>query len=81
MIALLTTADAVKLSAVQAVLAAEGIEAEVFDAAAGGLWQAIIPQRLMIDEADAPRARLALRAAGFAEAADGDWDLGAGSRR
>ncbi|MDB5479199.1 MAG: hypothetical protein JWO83_252 [Caulobacteraceae bacterium] len=75
MIAILTTTDPVKLSAAQALLAAETIESAVFDTAAGGLWTAIIPMRLMIDEADAPRARGALRAAGFTEAADGDWDL------
>jgi hypothetical protein len=56
-------------------LAGESIESSVFDTAAGGLWRAIIPMRLMIDEADLARARWALRAAGFIEAADGDWDL------
>jgi hypothetical protein len=74
-IAILTTTDPVKLSAAQALLAAEGVECQVFDTAAGTLWTAIIPMRLMIDEADAARARSALRAAGFTEAADGDWDL------
>jgi hypothetical protein len=74
-IAILTTTDPVKLSAAQALLAGENVESAVFDTAAGGLWTAIIPQRLMIDEADAARARSALRAAGFTEAADGDWDL------
>ena len=75
MIAILTTTDAVKLSAARALLAGENVASEVFDTAAGGLWTAIIPQRLMIDEADAARARSALRAGGFTEAADGDWDL------
>jgi hypothetical protein len=74
-IAILTTTDPVKLSAAQAILDGEHVESAVFDTAAGGLWTAIIPMRLMIDEADAGRARSALRAAGFAEAADGDWDL------
>ena len=75
MIAILTTTDPVKLSAARALLAGETIDSDVFDTAAGGLWTAIIPMRLMIDEADAARARGALRAAGFTEAADGDWDL------
>jgi len=75
MIALLTTTDAVKLSAVHAVLSGEGIAAEVFDAAAGALWAAIIPMRVMIADDDLPRARRALKAAGFNEAGDGDWDL------
>ena len=75
MIALLTTTDAVKLSAVRALLASEGIETEVFDSAAGALWRAVIPMRLMVDERDGNDARLALRQAGFREARDGDWDL------
>ncbi len=75
MIALMTTTDAVKLSAVQALLGGEGIEAEVFDAAAGALWRAVIPMRVMIADDDLPRARRALAQAGFREAGDGDWDL------
>ena len=75
MIVILTTTDAVKLSAVQAVLADAGVAAEVFDSAAGGLWRAIIPMRLMIDDADEASARRALREGGFVEAGDGDWDL------
>jgi hypothetical protein len=73
----MTPTDAIKLSAAQALLAGENVESAVFDAAAGGLWRAIIPMRLMVDDGDAGRARWALRAAGFVEAADGDWDLGA----
>jgi hypothetical protein len=75
LIAILTTTDPVKLSAAQALLTSESVESSVFDTAAGGLWTSIIPMRLMIDGADAARARSALRAAGFREAADGDWDL------
>jgi hypothetical protein len=75
MIALLTTTDAIKLSAARAALAGAGVESLVFDAAAGALWRAIIPQRLMIDDDDLARARQALHTAGFAPAADGDWDL------
>ena len=75
MIALLTTIDQVKLSAVRALLADEGIEAEVFDAAAGALWRAVIPMRVMIAEGDLARAHRALRQAGFNQAGDGDWDL------
>ena len=75
MIAILTTTDAIKLTAIQAILADAGVDAQVFDSAAGGLWRAIIPMRLMIDDADRAPARRALREASFAEAGDGDWDL------
>ncbi|HEY2179520.1 MAG TPA: DUF2007 domain-containing protein [Caulobacteraceae bacterium] len=75
MIALLTTLDPVKLGAVRALLAQEGIACEVFDTAAGALWKAVIPMRLMIAEDEADDARRILRQAGFIEAADGDWDL------
>ena len=75
MIALLATADMVKISAVQALLAEAGVACELFDAGAGSMWGSAIPRRLMVDEADLGRARLALTAAGFVEAADGEWDL------
>lgn len=75
MITLLTTTDRIKLGAVEVLLREAGVEAEVFDSAAGATWPAIIPLRLMIDEADAPRARRTLMDAGFREAADGEWDL------
>ena len=75
MIALLTTTDPVKLSAARALLAGMGIDAQVFDGAAGSLWTAIIPMRLMVGEADLTRARWAMRSAGFVEAKDGEWDL------
>jgi hypothetical protein len=75
MMMILTTTDAIKLSAAQAVLAGAGVDCAVFDGAAGGLWRAIIPMRLMIDADDAARSRSALRGAGFVEAADGDWDF------
>ncbi len=74
-IALMTTTDAIKLSAAQALLAAAGVESALFDAAAGGLWRAIIPMRLMVADDDAGRGQWALRAAGFVEGRDGDWDL------
>ena len=75
MIALVTTIDPVKLGAIRALLAGEGVVTEVFDTAAGALWRAVIPMRMMVAEADADRARRILRQAGFAEAGDGDWDL------
>jgi len=77
MIALMTTTDPIKLSAAQAWLADAAVASAVFDTAAGGLWRAIIPMRLMVEDEDAARARWALRQAGFVEAADGDWDLAA----
>ncbi len=75
MLAVITTTDAIKLSAIQALLVSEDVACEVFDAQAGGLWRSIIPQRLMVDNEDLDRAKRVLRAAGFVEAADGDWDL------
>jgi hypothetical protein len=75
MIALLTTTDQVKLGAVRSLLAGEGVAFEVFDQAAGALWRAVIPLRLMVADDDAANARRILRQAGFVEAADGDWDL------
>lgn len=75
MIALLTTTDAVKLSAVRALLKSEGVTFETFDTAAGDLWRAVIPMRVMVADADRDQARRVLREAGFVEARDGDWDL------
>ncbi len=75
MIELLRTTDAIKLSAVKALLADGGVEALVFDAAAGALWQGVIPQRLMVADRDLAAATRLLRQAGFRKAADGDWDL------
>lgn len=71
----MTTTDAIKLSATQALLGGEAVESEVFDGQAGALWRAIIPMRLMVADADLDQAKRILRAAGFIEAADGDWDL------
>jgi hypothetical protein len=75
MITLLTTTDAVKLSAVAALLADGGVTCETFDVGAGGLYPAIIPKRIMVADEDAAAARRLLRQAGFVEAQDGDWDL------
>ena len=76
MIALITTTDPIKVSAVEALLRAEGIDAEVFDRQAGSLWTSIVPLRVMVADDDLAAARLALRRAGFAQAGDGEWDLG-----
>ncbi len=77
MIALLTTVDAVKMTAAEAALSGSGVAATVFDRAAGALWTSIIPMRLMVEEDDVARARMAMREAGFVPASDGDWDLAA----
>lgn len=74
-IAFLTTTDAVKLSAVEAVLTGAGLTPRVFDRAMSGLYARAVPLRLMLEESEVPTARMAMRAAGFAEAGDGDWDL------
>ena len=71
----LSTTDRIKLTAIEALLLAAGVEVEVFDMAAGATWPAIIPLRLVIDENDAPKARRAMAEAGFRQAADGEWDL------
>lgn len=75
MIELARTTDPVKLSALHAALTDGGVRAHVFDRAAGSLWQMAIPLRLMIDPTDEQRARRLLWDAGFAKAADGEWDL------
>jgi len=75
MMTLLQTTDALKVTAVDALLRGEGIACETFDTAAGSLWRAIIPIRVMVAQEDHGRARRILREAGFVEAGDGDWDL------
>ena len=74
-IALLTTTDAVKLSAAQAILQSAGIESVVFDRAAGTLWMSIIPMRLMVATDAAAKARAVLTEARWVAAGDGEWDL------
>jgi hypothetical protein len=81
LIAVLTTTDQVKLGAVRALLAGEGVASEVFDQAAGALWRSVIPLRLMVADGDQDDARRVLRQAGFVEAKDGDWDLAPGQSR
>ena len=75
MIALLTTTDPIKLSAIQALLEGGGVKSAVFDRAAGTLWTAIIPLRLMIADDDETQARIILVDAYWAAADDGEWDL------
>ncbi len=72
---LIRTTDALKVTAVEALLRGADIECEVFDTAAGSLWSAIIPIRVMVADRDHNAARRLLREAGFVEAADGEWDL------
>ncbi len=71
----MTTTNAIKLLAAQALLTGEEVTCEVFDGQAGALWRAIIPMRLMVGDDDVSRAKRILRQAGFVEAGDGDWDL------
>ena len=75
MIALITTTDPIKVSAIEALLRAEGIGAEVFDRQVGSLWTSVVPLRLMVADGDLDQARIALRRAGFAEGGDGEWDF------
>ncbi len=75
MMTLLQTTDALKVTAVGALLRGAGIPFETFDTAAGSLWSAIIPLRVMVTQQDHASARRVLREAGFVEAGDGDWDL------
>ncbi len=75
MIEILRTTDPGKLSAAQALLADGGVQALIFDAAAGALWRGVIPQRQMIADEAADEAARLLRQAGFRRATDGDWDL------
>ena len=74
-IALLTTVDPVKLSAVEALLRSADIKSVVFDRAAGTLWTSIIPMRLMVATDDATKARTVLIQARWVVAGDGEWDL------
>lgn len=66
------TTDLVRLSWLQALLADANIPALVLDSHMSVMEGSInaIPRRLMVDEADAPRARLVLEEAG--EALSGD---------
>ena len=75
MIALLSTRDPVKLSAVTHVLSRAGVRFQVFDAAVGDLLSAVVPVRVMIADDALQAARTALWSAGFTEARDGDWDF------
>lgn len=75
MIMLIRTTDLLKVTAVNALLRSAGISCLTFDGAAGALWSAIIPVRIMVAEADHFRARSLLRDAGFIEASDGEWDI------
>ncbi|MHB8527892.1 MAG: putative signal transducing protein [Caulobacteraceae bacterium] len=75
MVEILRTSDPVKLSAVLALLKDGGVDAVVFDAAAGALMRGVIPQRLMVADAELGQAGRLLREAGFRKAPDGDWDL------
>lgn len=65
---LLRSSDLVFVSFVEALLAAEGIEAIVFDRHMGAAHTNIdaFPQRVMVDYADAAHARSLMRAAGYA---------------
>jgi hypothetical protein len=56
-IELARTADPVRLSVLRAALTDAEIDHRVFDAGAGGLWQAAIPVRLMVREDDLELAR------------------------
>jgi len=71
MVELLRTNDTVKLSWLVAVLADGGVEATVLDTHTSIIEGSIgaIPRRLVVDDADAGRARLLLKAVG--ETVDG----------
>lgn len=75
MMTLITTTDALKITAIESLLTSAGVACEVFDRAAGSLWSAIIPIRIMVADEDRARAGQVLREAGFVEARDGEWDL------
>jgi hypothetical protein len=67
MIELLRTNDTVLLSYIDALLAGEGIDCVILDQHTSVLEGSIgaIPRRVMVAEADAPRARLHLADAGL----------------
>ena len=71
---LFRTNDAVRLSWAQAILAAEGIEAVVFDANMASVEGSLgaLPRRLMVAEEDFVRAERILKEAEPGEAAPAD---------
>jgi hypothetical protein len=68
MVELLRTSDVVFVSFVEAILAAEGVEAVVLDAHMGAAHTNIdaFPRRIMVSGEDAYRARRLLTDAGYA---------------
>ena len=78
MIELARTTDRVKFLAMEAIVRQGGVQTHTFDGAAGSLWQAAIPLRLMIGADDEAAARRLLWDGGFRRAGDGEWDLRAG---
>ncbi len=69
MIELIRTNDLVLISAVEAMLAAEGIEVFVADQFASAVDGSLgfLPRRLLVQEDEADRARRLLREAGLAQ--------------
>lgn len=61
---LLRSADFVRVSFLEALLAEAGIEALVLDRNMNATWGAAFPSRLMVDDADFARARRLLVEAG-----------------
>jgi hypothetical protein len=59
------TLDPVRLSVVRSVLGDAGIEAFLFDSAAGALWSGAIPTRVMVLEDDLELALRAIAQAGL----------------
>lgn len=57
MVEVANTCDPIRLGYLRSALAAAGIDSFTFDAASGALWPGAIPQRLMVQDASAWRAR------------------------
>jgi hypothetical protein len=58
-----TTTDPVRLGYLRSALADEGIESFAFDAGAGALWPGAFPNRLMVEDKDAWRAKIVIERA------------------
>jgi hypothetical protein len=74
MIELIRTNDLVLISAVEAMLAAQGIEVFVADQFASAVEGSLgfLPRRVLVQEDEAARARRLLREAGLAQELSGD---------
>jgi hypothetical protein len=63
MVEVAKTTDPVRLGYLRSALAEAGIDSVAFDSAAGALWPGAFPNRLMVEDRDAWRARIVIEQA------------------